>query len=132
MVLTIDRADTVDGDGPRQPQSAAGCCPGIAPETSLVSEAEAVTYASWFKALADPTRIRILNLLARHEGPLCVCEIVDHFSLGQPTISHHLRILRDARFVQAERRGTWAYYAINRACLAEFPEAARQIMQPAR
>jgi len=128
MVATMERRGrVVAGTIEREP----GCCPGGAPATSVVSEGEAATYATWFKALAEPTRIRILNLLARADEPLCVCEIVEHFALGQPTISHHLRILRDARFVVAERRGTWAYYAINRACLAEFPDAARHILQPA-
>ncbi len=81
--------------------------------------------AEWFKALADPIRIRILNLLANNESAVCVCDIVRHFPIGQPTISHHLKILRDTRFVFAERRGTFMYYRMNRKCLAEFPNAAR-------
>ena len=85
-------------------------------------------YAGWFKALADPTRIRILNLLAANREPVCVCDIVKHFPIGQPTISHHLKILRDTCFVKAERRGTFMYYQVNRNCLAEFPQAARLIM----
>jgi ArsR family transcriptional regulator, arsenate/arsenite/antimonite-responsive transcriptional repressor len=105
---------------------AASCCtpPGI----PSVSDTEAVEYATWFKALADPTRIRILNLLAASEEPVCVCDITDHFLLGQPTISHHLKVLRDVRFVIAERRGTFMHYRVNHACLAEFPEAARRIL----
>ena len=93
-----------------------------------MSEPEAETYAAWFKALADPTRIRILNLLAASPEPVCVCDIVDHFPLGQPTISHHLKVLRDVRFVVAERRGTFMHYHVNRACLEAFPEAARRIL----
>ena len=85
-------------------------------------------YAEWFKALADPIRIRILNLLATNESAVCVCDIVRHFPVGQPTISHHLKILRDTRFVVTERRGTFMYYRVNRKCLAEFPHAARLIM----
>ena len=103
------------------------CCPPVAVDAS-VGEREAETYASWFKALADPTRIRILNLLARSPDPLCVCDIVDRFPLGQPAISHHLKVLRDVRFVVAERRGTFMYYRVNLACLGEFPEAARRIL----
>jgi ArsR family transcriptional regulator len=68
------------------------------------------------EALGDPTRLRIIHLLARHDS-LCVCEIESAFDLGQPTISHHLRILRDAGIVTAERRGTWAYYALARPAL---------------
>ena len=104
----------------------APCC--TPPGTPSVSDAEAVEYAAWFKALADPTRIRILNLLAASEEPVCVCDIVDHFPLGQPTISHHLKVLRDVRFVVAERRGTFMHYQVNRACLEEFPGAARRIL----
>lgn len=107
-------------------ESADACC--TPPGTPTVREAEAVAYASWFKALADPTRIRILNLLAQSAEPVCVCDIVDHFPLGQPTISHHLKVLRDVRFVVAERRGTFMHYRVNRACLEEFPEAARRIL----
>ncbi len=65
-------------------------------------------------ALADSTRLRIIHLLARHES-LCVCEIESAFDLGQPTISHHLRVLREAGIVTAERRGTWAYYSLARS-----------------
>jgi ArsR family transcriptional regulator len=69
-------------------------------------------------ALADPTRLRIVHLLARHEA-LCVCEIEAAFNLGQPTISHHLRILRDAGLAHVERRGTWAYYSLARPAVKE-------------
>ncbi len=104
----------------------AGCCgPVQAPSLSIERAEE---YAGWFKALADPTRVRILNLLARNPEPVCVCDIVDHFDLGQPTISHHLKILRETCFVGTERRGTFIYYSINRNCVNAFPEAARLIM----
>ena len=93
-----------------------------------INPGRAREYAGWFKALADPTRIRILNLLAANCGAVCVCDIVKHFPIGQPTISHHLKILRDARFVLSERRGTFMYYRVNRNCLGEFPGAAQSIM----
>lgn len=102
------------------------CCPEV--QSPKLSELRAKEYAEWFKALADPIRIRILNLLASNEGAVCVCDIVRHFPVGQPTISHHLKILRDTRFVLAERRGTFMYYRVNPKCLAEFPHAARFIM----
>ena len=107
------------------PDSASCCTP---PGTPTVTEPDAEIYAAWFKALADPTRIRILNLLATSQDPVCVCDITDHFPLGQPTISHHLKVLRDVRFVIAERRGTFMHYRVNHACLAEFPDAARRIL----
>ena len=104
----------------------AACCrPAKAPK---LERARAREYAGWFKALADPTRIRILNLLAANREPVCVCDIVKHFPIGQPTISHHLKVLRDTCFVQSERRGTFMYYRVNRNCLGEFPHAARLIM----
>lgn len=102
------------------------CC--SPPGTPSISETDATKYAAWFKALADPTRIRILNMLAQSSEPVCVCDITDQFPLGQPTISHHLRVLRDVRFVVAERRGTFMHYQVNQACLAELPEAARRIL----
>ena len=67
--------------------------------------------ASVFKALADPTRVAIVNRLARGEE-CCVCDLTAAFDLSQPTISHHLRILRGAGLVEVERRGTWAYYRL--------------------
>ena len=102
------------------------CCPDV--KSPKLTQLRAQEYAEWFKALADPTRIRILNLLATNESAVCVCDIVRHFPVGQPTISHHLKILRDTRFVLTERRGTFKYYRVNRKCLAEFPHAARLIM----
>lgn len=121
MSTTLDRP-TIIIDG--QP-----CC--TPPGQPTVSEAEAAEYAAWFKALADPTRIRILNLLAQSSEPVCVCDITDHFPLGQPTISHHLKILRETRFVVAERRGTFMHYRVNATCLAALPDAARRILNTA-
>ena len=118
MSAILDRPTIVIDEQP--------CC--TPPGQPTVSEADASEYAAWFKALADPTRIRILNLLATNEEPVCVCDITDHFPLGQPTISHHLKVLRDVRFVVAERRGTFMHYQVNQACLAELPGAARRIL----
>src|SRR5215467_10428997 len=67
--------------------------------------------AGTFKALADPTRVAIVNRLTRVEA-VCVCDLTAAFDLSQPTISHHLKVLRDAGLVEAERRGTWAYYRL--------------------
>jgi DNA-binding transcriptional ArsR family regulator len=64
-----------------------------------------------FKALADPTRVAIVNQLSA-AGEVCVCNLVDTFHLSQPTISHHLKVLREAGLVEAARRGTWAYYRL--------------------
>jgi ArsR family transcriptional regulator, arsenate/arsenite/antimonite-responsive transcriptional repressor len=83
------------------------CAPGAPPLPTGAAE----TIAAGFKALADPTRVAIVNRLAG-EGEVCVCNLVDEFDLSQPTISHHLRLLRDAGLVESERRGTWAYYRL--------------------
>jgi ArsR family transcriptional regulator len=66
-----------------------------------------------FKALADRTRLGILLLIVRKGEPICVCEINESFDLEQPTISHHLKVLREAGFVLSERRANWAYYFLN-------------------
>lgn len=111
-----------------------GCC-GTArvgeanPNAPLpLSDEHAHQYADWFRVLADPTRLRILNLLARNREPLCVCDIVNQFDLGQPTISHHLKILRDSCFVTTERHANFIYYSINPDCVTTLPQAARLIM----
>jgi ArsR family transcriptional regulator len=84
------------------------CC--TTDEPPLEREA-AEALAGTFKALADPTRVAIVSRLATAD-PICVCDLTAAFDLSQPTISHHLRILRDAGLVEAERRGTWAYYRL--------------------
>jgi ArsR family transcriptional regulator len=84
------------------------CCTSDAP---LLSEPEAGELAARFKALADPTRVSIVNRLSGAEE-VCVCDLTAAFGLSQPTISHHLRILRDAGLVDSSRRGTWAYYRL--------------------
>lgn len=96
---------------------------GIAPKfVPTLSEDDAVVQARLLKALADPTRLRILSLLSRHEGEVCVFEIVESFTLEQPTISHHLRILRDAGLVDCRKKGLWAYYYVRRDALGRARE----------
>ena len=90
----------------------------VAPKFApTLAEEEAVLQARLLKALADPTRLRILSLLSRYEGEVCVFEIVESFTLEQPTISHHLRILRDAGLVDCRKKGLWAYYYVRREAL---------------
>jgi ArsR family transcriptional regulator len=69
-------------------------------------------YASLFKALADSTRVEIVALLADAREPLCACDIEGHFELSQATVSHHLKILREAGVLTSERRGTWIFYSL--------------------
>jgi ArsR family transcriptional regulator, arsenate/arsenite/antimonite-responsive transcriptional repressor len=84
------------------------CC---GPDIPAMDARAAAEIADVFKALADPTRVAIVNRLASGEE-CCVCDLTSAFELSQPTVSHHLRVLRDAGLVEAERRGTWAYYAL--------------------
>jgi DNA-binding transcriptional ArsR family regulator len=93
-----------------------------------VGRDDAVTWASWFKALGDPTRILILNLLATAGRPMTVAEIVEAVDVGQSTVSHHLRILGDVRFLLVEREGTASWWRINDSCLDCFPTAAEVVM----
>jgi len=84
------------------------CC---GPETPPLSEPERDELAARFKALADPTRVAVINYLSA-ANEVCVCNLTESFELSQPTISHHLRILREAGLVESSRRGTWAYYRL--------------------
>jgi ArsR family transcriptional regulator len=83
----------------------------------------AADYAAVFRALADETRLRMLGLLAAAKGAeLCACEIESTFDLSQPTISHHLKILREAGLVRSERRGPWIYFSLERKGFAAIKE----------
>ena len=93
-----------------------------------VSRSEAETFARWFRALGDPSRIVILNLLATAERPMSVGDIVDSVDIGQSTVSHHLKSLAGTGFVEVTKAGTASYYEINRACLECFPTAAETVM----
>lgn len=85
-------------------------------------------WASWFRALGDPTRVLILHLLASERRPLTIGQIVDALDVGQSTVSHHCRVLEDVGFVIAERQGTSTKCRINTQCLDMFPSAADVIM----
>jgi ArsR family transcriptional regulator len=93
----------------------ASCCAPLA--TTGMSEEDAEVTAGVFKALGDPHRVRIVNLLANAPGPACVCDLTPELGLSQPTVSFHLKKLVQAGLLTRERRGTWAYYAIDRGAL---------------
>jgi ArsR family transcriptional regulator, arsenate/arsenite/antimonite-responsive transcriptional repressor len=96
------------------PMASACCSPlGVA----NLSDDQAQATAKVFKALADPHRVRIVNLLATSPEPVCVCEFTEPLGLSQPTVSHHLKKLLDAGLLDREQRGTWAYYSLNRDAL---------------
>ena len=88
----------------------------------------AKAYAVWFRTLADPTRVQILNLLAETSSPMTVGEIVEKVSVGQSTVSAHLKVLADAGFVLVEPRGTARLYRVNEECVSCFPSAADVVM----
>ena len=98
----------------------AACCSPIAERA--MSETDAETTASVFKALSDPGRVRILNLLANADEPVCVCDITPELGLSQPTVSFHLKKLVQAGLLEREQRGVWAFYSINRDVLRRLSE----------
>jgi ArsR family transcriptional regulator len=93
------------------------CCePVVYPD---VERQAADRMAGIAKALGDPIRLQLVDVLRRHAGKVCVCELTPLFEVGQPTVSHHLKVLREAGIVDSERRGLWAYYYVNPDALKE-------------
>ncbi|HET8639937.1 MAG TPA: metalloregulator ArsR/SmtB family transcription factor [Solirubrobacterales bacterium] len=94
------------------------CCEPVAyPD---VERQEADRMAAVAKALGDPVRLQLVDVLRKHAGKVCVCELVPLFNLSQPTVSHHLKVLRQAGIVGSEREGLWAYYYVVPDSLKEF------------
>ena len=119
------------------PADSAACCSPLSAQPLTMEQAEQV--APLMKALADPVRLRLMSLVASHEGgEACVCDLTGPFDVSQPTISHHLKVLREAGLVDSERRGTWVYYWILPPALARLsallqaPTAAAPAGEPAR
>ncbi|HEU4946230.1 MAG TPA: metalloregulator ArsR/SmtB family transcription factor [Kribbella sp.] len=89
-------------------QGSGGCCTPLA--AAPLDPAGATEGAAVFKALADPVRLRLMSIIASAGAEICVCDFTGQFEVSAPTISHHLRVLREAGLVDCERRGTWVYY----------------------
>ncbi|HEY7175302.1 MAG TPA: metalloregulator ArsR/SmtB family transcription factor [Micromonosporaceae bacterium] len=86
-----------------------GCCAPIS--EAPIGPADAASLSTAFKALSDPIRLQLLSMIASHpSGEVCVCDLTPAFAVSGPTISHHLRVLREAGLIDHERRGTWVYY----------------------
>jgi ArsR family transcriptional regulator len=102
---------------PGDPARTEGCCPSLSAQP--LDAHAAAGFAPMFKALGDPVRLRLLSMIAA-QPEVCVCDLSDAFDLTGPTISHHLRVLRETSLVACERRGTWVYYRVR-------PEALRQL-----
>lgn len=95
-----------------EPAGVVGCCSPLVREP--LSGDQAVELSRLFKAMGDPVRLRLLSLIASHAGgETCVCDLTDVFDLSGPTISHHLKVLREAGLIAGERRGTWVYYRVH-------------------
>ena len=93
------------------PADSAACCSPLSLQPMTMKQAEQV--APLLKALADPVRLRLMSLVASHEGgEACVCELNDAFDLSQPTISHHMKVLHEAGLVDRDKRGVWVYYQV--------------------
>jgi ArsR family transcriptional regulator, arsenate/arsenite/antimonite-responsive transcriptional repressor len=100
------------------PVEAVACCSPLTREPMTERQAEQV--APMLKALADPVRLRLMSLIASHEGgEACVCDLNDAFDLSQPTISHHLKVLHEAGLVSRDKRGVWVYYRADPRALAD-------------
>jgi len=103
------------------------CCAPLA--ASALSDEEAEATAELFKALGDPARVRLVNLLAQGDGEVCMCDLIEPVGLSQPTVSHHMKKLVDAGLVAREQRGRWAFFSLKRdaveklALVADLKEA---------
>lgn len=101
----------------KRPAGEPCCQPVVYPD---VERDQAVRMAAIAKALGDPVRLQLVDVLLKHAGKVCVCELVPLFDLSQPTVSHHLKVLRAAGIVGSERQGLWAYYYVIPDALEEF------------
>jgi ArsR family transcriptional regulator len=100
------------------PLEAVACCSPLSREP--LSQAQAAQVAPLLKALADPVRLRLMSIVASHEGgEACVCDLTGSFDLSQPTISHHLKVLHDAGLLDRSKRGVWVYYRARSEALAD-------------
>jgi ArsR family transcriptional regulator, arsenate/arsenite/antimonite-responsive transcriptional repressor len=100
------------------PAASVACCSPLAQQPLSADQAEQV--APLLRALADPVRLRLMSLVASHQGgEACVCDLADAFELSQPTISHHLKVLHEAGLVEREKRGVWVYYRARTDALAD-------------
>ena len=102
--------------------TAVACCGPLDAPRLPTAEAEAT--ADVFKALGDPARVRILNVLATSSEPVCICNLIEPLGLSQPTVSHHMKKLFDAGLVEREQRGKWAYFSLKRAAVEKLAVVA--------
>ena len=107
------------------------CCVSVIDPDSMPAEEREQTLRV-FKALADGTRFDVFRLIASQDGAICACDVVDRFDVSQPTIAHHLKVLREAGLITVSRRGVWAWYAVEPAGLATLELVAEELATPTR
>ena len=106
------------------PVQTVACCSPLSREPLTQTEADRI--APLLKALADPARLRLLSLIASHEGgEACVCDLNEAFDLSQPTISHHLKVLHDVGLIEREKRGVWVYYRAHGEAMSALADLIR-------
>ena len=113
---------TANGDLMATVETPVACCAPLA--APVLDEEEALATAELFRALADPARVRIVNVLATTGEPVCVCELIEPLELSQPTVSHHLKKLLDAGLLEREQRGRWAYFSLKRDAVEKLAAVA--------
>lgn len=119
-MLQAEECCTPLGGDPLSADEASRLAP-LTADPLTVEQAEVLSRR--FKALGDPVRLRLLSLIASHQGgEACVCELTEGFAVSGPTISHHLRVLREAGLIEGDRRGTWIYYRVE-------PDALRALLE---
>lgn len=121
----VNTCKTVDVSLPTTIETSACCVPRV---TSSLTAEDAERVSRVFKALGDPTRVRLLSLIAAGDGgEACICDLTEPVGLSQGTVSHHMKLLADAGLVTREQRGRWAYFALNDGAL----DAAADALRPA-
>ena len=101
--------DLIAAPKKKRPAGDPCCDPLVHPE---IDQVQAARLAAVGRALSDPIRVQLVDVLRRHAGKVCVCELTPLFDVSQPTVSHHLKVLRDAGLVDVERRGLWSFYYV--------------------
>jgi ArsR family transcriptional regulator, arsenate/arsenite/antimonite-responsive transcriptional repressor len=109
--------DLIAAPKKKRPAGDPCCDPLVRPE---IDQAQAARLAAVGRALSDPIRVQLVDVLRRHAGKVCVCELTPLFGVSQPTVSHHLKVLRDAGLVDVERRGLWSFYYVIPETMKEF------------
>jgi ArsR family transcriptional regulator, arsenate/arsenite/antimonite-responsive transcriptional repressor len=116
---------------PDLPDALAECCSPVTGAALETTAAEAL--ARVFRALGDPTRVRLLSLIAAHaDGEACVCDLTDPVGLSQPTVSHHLKQLVEAGLITREQRGKWAYYRVEQSAQDSLGDTLRRLISTGR